>query len=79
MMKPPHWKYRDGGEPFAVGAGTDIRGDRHFRDVELAASDHPAERLDDGRNLLEFELEGREPDDTVLERLSVTVTGKCGP
>jgi hypothetical protein len=48
-------------------AGAQVRCDRHLADVELQAAHHPAEAVDENRNLLEVEREAVRFDRAVFE------------
>jgi hypothetical protein len=55
-----------------VGARRDIRRERHLAHIELEPAHHAPECLDDGRHLLEFELETGHPHGSILDRAGVS-------
>jgi hypothetical protein len=69
---------RDGGERHAVRLRDQVRRQRHLADVELEIPDHPAERLDEDRDLLEVERGALRYDGAVLECLVVPLGARHG-
>jgi CubicO group peptidase (beta-lactamase class C family) len=58
---------RQRGERLAVRPRAQVGGERHLADVELQPPDHPAERRDQARHLLELEREPPRGDGPVLQ------------
>src|SRR5262245_47760666 len=72
VMKRAHGKHRNRSKRLAVCPRADVSRDRQLRDVELEASHHPAERLDDHWYLFEREVARARPNTAVPERLRVS-------
>ena len=67
-MKIAHQKDRQRGEFDAMGLGADVGGQRHLADIVSHFPHHPAKRMDQDGDLLEFEIEIRQGYPAFLQR-----------
>src|SRR6266850_3453392 len=72
VMKDARRKNRYRCKTLPVCLGAEVRGERQFANIELRTPDHPAERLDQDRNIFVFDFKTLRPDRAVLERLGVS-------
>jgi hypothetical protein len=66
-MEPAHQEDRQCRERLAMRLGAEVGRQRHLADVEFEPPDHPAEGVNENRDLLEGEAESLGGDGAILE------------